>query len=150
MDGVKIRPGDRVIVCDGRKALLFENIGNGAQVNLKLLEKRERSDAMTADMGTDAPGRVHSSVGSARSSVEQTDWHEREEQKFLRETTQIVEDNFVPGAKHRLVVVAPPRAMAILRNAWSKRLRESIMAEINKDLAAAPMPSIESHFLPSS
>src|SRR5258705_11165196 len=83
MGKLKIRQGDWVIVCDGKKALVLENAGDEKFLNLKTREVFEHPDAKTSELGTDAPGRSFSSVGPGRSAVEQTDFHEQEEHKFL-------------------------------------------------------------------
>ena len=51
--------------------------------NLKTKEVYEQADAKTHEQGTDAPGRSINSVDSGRSAMEQTDWHEQAEQRFL-------------------------------------------------------------------
>ena len=84
MQKLKIRQGDWVIVCDGKKALILENAGDEKFLNLKTREVQEHADPKTSDLGTDEPGRSFSSVGSGRSAVEQTDWHRQEEERFLQ------------------------------------------------------------------
>jgi protein required for attachment to host cells len=71
------------VVCDGRKAPILENIGDQAFPNLHTKEIREHTERRTDAQGSDAPGRVHQSVGPARSNVEQTDWQDQEERAFL-------------------------------------------------------------------
>src|SRR6186713_2241141 len=80
---LKIREGDWVVVCDGAKALILENAGDGMHPNLKTKEVHEQADAKTHEQGTDAPGRSVNSVGARRGAMEQTDWHEQDEQRFL-------------------------------------------------------------------
>ncbi|MDH8576125.1 host attachment protein, partial [Klebsiella pneumoniae] len=76
------------------------------------------------------------SVGSSRSSVEQTDWHEIGEQRFARTIADALEalarDRDIPG----FVIVAPPRALADLRRALDAHVRARIIAEIDKDLTS--------------
>ena len=67
MAKVKIRQGDWVVVCDGKKALVLENVGDEKLLNLKTREVYEQPDLKTHELGTDAPGRAISSVGTARS-----------------------------------------------------------------------------------
>ena len=57
MVDVKIRAGDWVVVCDGAKALILENVGDAMFPNLKTREVHEQTDAKTREIGTDAPGR---------------------------------------------------------------------------------------------
>lgn len=71
-------------MCDGRKALILENLGDEMFPNLHTREAREQANPSTAAQGTDASGRLHASVGGARSSAEQTDWHDEAERTFLR------------------------------------------------------------------
>ena len=85
MSKLKIRQGDWVIVCDGRKALVLENAGDEKFLNLKTREVFDHPDQKTSELGTDAPGRSFSSVGHGRSAVEQTDWHTQEEERFLQD-----------------------------------------------------------------
>ena len=85
MFNLRIRSGDWVVVCDGGKALILENAGDAAALNLKTKEVHEQADAKTSEQGTDAPGRSINSVDGRRSAMEQTDWHEQAEQRFLTE-----------------------------------------------------------------
>jgi|SRR6516164_3915690 hypothetical protein len=64
-----------MVVCDGRKALILENIGDAVHPNLHTREVREHPEPRTSEQGTDRPGKTHQSVGTAR-AVEQTDRHD--------------------------------------------------------------------------
>ena len=66
MSKLKIRQGDWVVVCDGRKALVLENAGDDKFLNLKTREVFDHPDPKTHELGTDAPGRSFSS-GSRKS-----------------------------------------------------------------------------------
>ena len=65
------------------RALTLENVGDDKFPNLQTREVFQRDNPPTHDQGTDAPGRSFQSVGDARSTVEQTDWHEKAERDFL-------------------------------------------------------------------
>ena len=62
MTKMKIGTGDWIVVCDGRKALILENLGDRMFPNLHTKEVHEHPDSSTSAQGSDAPGRVHSSV----------------------------------------------------------------------------------------
>ena len=145
MQKLKIRQGDWVVVCDGKKALLLENVGDEKFVNLKTREVREHADPKTHELGTDEPGRAFSSVGSGRSAVEQTDWHVQEENRFLQKLAGHLEAAVNAGEAKSLIVVAPPRALGVLRQAYSHNLRAAVRAEIDKDLVKLPVHEIEKH-----
>ena len=145
MQKLKIRQGDWVVVCDGKKALVLENVGDEKFVNLKTREVREHADPKTHELGTDEPGRAFSSVGSGRSAVEQTDWHVQEENRFLQKLAGHLEAAVNAGEARSLIVVAPPRALGVLRQAYSHNLRAAVRAEIDKDLVKLPVHEIEKH-----
>lgn len=145
MQKLKIRQGEWVIVCDGKKALILENVGDEKFPNLKTREVQEHADPKTSDLGTDAPGRSFSSVGSGRSAVEQTDWHKQEEDRFLQKLVGQLDHAVNAGEVKSLIIVAPPRALGVLRQAYSHNLRAAVHAEIDKDLVRLPVHEIEKH-----
>ena len=84
MTKMKIGTGDWIVVCDGRKALILENLGDRMFPNLHTKEVHEHPDPSTSAQGSSPPGKVHQSMGGARSSIEQTDWHDESERAFLK------------------------------------------------------------------
>src|SRR5262245_15069364 len=145
MTKLKIRQGDWVVVCDGKKALVLENAGDEKFLNLKTREVFDHPDAKTHELGTDAPGRSYSSVGHGRSAVEQTDLHAQEEEKFLRKLAAHLDAAVKAGEAKSLVIVAPPRALGLLRQAYSHSLRQALRAEVDKDFVKLPVHEIEKH-----
>ena|SRR5258707_14234770 len=112
MQKLKIPQGDWIIVCDGKKALVLENIGDDKFLNLRTREVYEHPDPKTHELGTDAPGRALNSLGTPRSAMEQTDWHTQEEEKFLRK----VADRLDAAVNAGQVKVADPHRAAT--GAW--------------------------------
>jgi protein required for attachment to host cells len=49
------------------------------------------------------------------------------------------------GRAKSIVIVAPPRALGVLRPAHSHDLRRALRAEIDKDLVSMPVHEIEKH-----
>ncbi|MCC6775779.1 MAG: host attachment protein [Hyphomicrobiales bacterium] len=145
MQKLVIRNGDWVVVCDGKKALLLENAGDEKFLNLKTKEVLDHPDAPTRELGTDAPGRSISSAGPGRSAMEQTDWHDQEEQRFLRGLADRLDAAVNGGHAKSVVIVAPPRALGVLRHAYSHNLKAALRAEIDKDLVKLPVHEIEKH-----
>ena len=145
MSKLKIRQGDWIVVCDGRKALVLENAGDEKFLNLKTREVYEHADAKTHELGTDAPGRAFASVGTERSAMEQTDWHVQEEERFLHKLAGHLEAELNGGHAKSLIIVAPPRALGVLRQAYSHNLRKALRAEIDKDFVRLPVHEIEKH-----
>ncbi len=145
MSKLKIAQGEWVVVCDGKKALVFENIGDEKFLNLKTREVLDHPDLKTQELGTDAPGRSFSSVGHGRSAVEQTDRHDQEEQRFLRRLALHLDAEVNAGRAKGLFIVAPPRALGMLRPEYSHNLRRALRAEIDKDFVKLPVHEIEKH-----
>lgn len=132
-----------IVVCDGRKALILENIGDDKFPNLSLKEALERPSAATHEQGTAPPGRTHQPVGRARSAVSQTDWHDDDEFAFLTELAGRLAEKVEKRGVRRLTLVAPPRALGMFRKARPPALGKLIDNEIGKDLVKAPIGEIE-------
>ena len=145
MQKLKIRQGDWIIVCDGKKALVLENIGDDKFLNLRTREVYEHPDSKTRELGTDAPGRALNSLGTPRSAMEQTDWHTQEEERFLRTLAGRLDAAVNAGQAKSLILVAPPRALGVLRQTYSHSLRAVLRAEIDKDFVKLPVHEIEKH-----
>jgi protein required for attachment to host cells len=145
MSGLLIKHGEWVVVCDGAKALILENTGDDKFPNLKTVQVLEQKDLPTHLVGADRPGRSHSSVGPGSSSVTQTDWHNQSEQVFLTHLAQRLDADVAAGKAKSLIMVASPRALGMIRHAYSHTLRGAIRAEIHKDLVKHPVHDIEKH-----
>jgi protein required for attachment to host cells len=147
MAKLKIDQGDWVIVCDGKKALVLENVGDAVFPNLKTKEVYEHAAPKTHEQGTDAPGRAFSSVGAIRSAVEQTDWHDQSERAFLEDLAARLDAAVTAEETKAVIIVAPPRALGVLRQAYSPHLRQAVRAEVDKDLVRMPVHEIEKHLV---
>ncbi|MDF2973109.1 MAG: hypothetical protein K0R61_3559 [Microvirga sp.] len=144
MSTSKLPHAGRVLVADGRKALLLRNEGDELHFNLQLEEAFEApSNPPTHEQGADAPGRAM--MRGRRSAVEQTDWHTRAEQAFALDVTARVDEICHKEHVRALVVVAPPKALADFRSAFPDRLRSIVIRELDKDLTKHPIYDIERH-----
>jgi protein required for attachment to host cells len=147
MDKMKVGTGDWVVVCDGRKALILENIGDRMFPNLHTREVREHADEPTSAQGSDAPGKVHSSVGTARSAIEQTDWHDEAERAFLKALAERLHQAVTTGETRGLTMVASPRALGMIRADYTDAMRKVLHGEVHKDLVKLPVYEIEKQLL---
>jgi len=147
MTKMKIGTGDWIVVCDGRKALILENLGDRVFPNLHTKEVREHPDLSTSAQGSDAPGRVHSSAGGARSSVEQTDWHDESERAFLKTLAERLDVAVTTGETSALTMVASPRALGMIRADYSPAVRMALQGELAKDMVKMPVHEIEKQLL---
>jgi protein required for attachment to host cells len=99
-----------VFVGDGRKALFLRNEGDEKFPNLKTARVFEDENPPTHEQGSDRPGRAFKRAGTnLRSGVEDTDWHDLEEHRFVHR---------VAGAMEQLCASAKPRPWSW---SWSRR-----------------------------
>jgi Protein required for attachment to host cells len=145
MSKLKLHPGEWVVICDGAKALVLENIGDEMFPNLKTREVYQQEDLPNREQGSDAPGRAFASVGNTRAAMDETDWHAQGERRFLEKLAARLDAAVPAGEAKSLVIAAPPRALGTLRRAYSQGLRNALAAEIDKDLVGMPVHEIEKH-----
>ena len=143
MTEITVNAGEWVVVCDGGKALVLENQGDEKFPNLRTHTTWEHDAAKTSEMGPDKPGRVHESATTGRSAVEQTDWHDRAEQDFLKTVAGHLHKAVEKGEVKSLIIVAAPRALGMLRPHYTHALKEAIREEISKDMVNMPVYEIE-------
>lgn len=146
MSKLKIPHNAFVFVGDGRKALFLRNEGDEKFPNLKTENVFADENPLTHEQGSERPGRISKALDSGqRSAVEPVDWHQIEEHRFTRKVAaameQVVRTRKVPA----LVVVAPPKTLADLRNAFHDDVKSRVIAEINKDLTKHSVGEIENH-----
>lgn len=147
MKKLKIDTGGWILVCDGGKALFFENVGDREYPDLRMREVFEHENPSTAEQGADKPGRSHSSVGPGRSAVGQTDWHDQAEAKFLKDLARKIHLAVHGGETKELVIVAPPRALGMIREHYTPAIKQALQKEIDKDLVKIPADQIEKHLV---
>lgn len=145
MDRLRISSKTWVLVCDGSKALLFQNLGDAQALNLKALEVFVEPHPPARDLGTDRPGRTHESMGVSRSSVQGTDRHQQAEDNFLHEVSRNIGELVRSARIKALVVAAPPKALGLLRTCMTPATRAVVLAEIAKDMVKLPTREIEQH-----
>ena len=140
---MKLAKNTLVLVADGRKMLFLRNHGDEAQMDLHLEAHQEQDNPPTREQGTDVPGRSFGSVGRRRSAMEQTDFHQLEEDRFAAEAADLLRDRALNGDFKTLVVVAPPRTLGELRKHYHKEVASRIVEELHKDLTGFPIHDIQ-------
>ena len=83
------------------------------------------------------------SAGTARSAMEETDWHRLGEERFAVEIADTLYRLAHANKFEALVVIAPPKVLGNLRKAFHKEVVDRITAEVPKDLTSHPLPDIE-------
>lgn len=140
---VRIHNKAWVLVGDGRKALFLHNEGDADLLDLRRTSVRLDDNPPTREQGTDAPGRSMQSVGSARSSVETTDWHDLAEHRFAESVAEEVNEAVRAGACKEIVLVAPPKVLGDLRKSLNGETLKRVKGEVAKDLTHHRIGDIE-------
>lgn len=132
-----------VLVTDGRKTLFFRNHGDVNQIDLRTEAHDEREDAKDSDMKTDSPGTNHQSVGSGRSSYEETDFHQLEEDRWAKSAAEEVNKRALANDFEALAIIAPPRTLGELRKQLHKEAARRVVVEIDKEMTGRTIADIE-------
>lgn len=134
-----------ILVCDGARALLFENAGDNQALDLVQVGIQVEPHPPTRDLGTDRPTRVYESGNASRSAAGEVDLHMRAEDAFLARVALRLEEQVKARRSRHVIIVAPPRALGVLRPQLRAATREALAAEFDKDLAGRTTSEIERH-----
>ncbi len=135
--------GTWVLVADGQKALLMENVGTAEQPNLEVFRKEVDDNPATREQGADRPGRFNRGPDVHRSAVADSDWHQLEKDRFARDLARLLYDHAHAGRFERLVLAAAPSVLGELRRNLHKEVQSRIVGEIDKDLTHHRVDQIE-------
>jgi protein required for attachment to host cells len=128
-----------VLVGDGRNARFLRNKGTPRNPEFIIEREVNQVNPPTRDQGTDRPGRKSGIDGVSRTAIEETDWHQRAEQKFAAEIAETLYEMEHAHKFEELVVVAPPKMLGDLRAAFHPEVTRCIVAEVPKNLTAQPV-----------
>jgi len=132
-----------VLVADGRKMLFFRNHGDENQIDLRTEAHEERKDRKDRDYYTDAPGTMKQSGGYGRPAMDETDFHQQEEDRWIKDAADELKKRVLRGDFEALAIIAPPRALGTLRKALHKEVEKRIVCTVNKEMSGRPIPDIE-------
>ncbi|MGK6321267.1 host attachment family protein [Sphingomonas sp. DT-204] len=155
-----------VVVADGRKMLMLRNEGDAGRINLQVEHHEVKPNPRDGEQKSDAAGRasstqsgpgapavarngsMHARGGGAqfapsRGSMEETDFHQLEEDRFAAETAALLRERALRNDFESLIIVAPPKTLGELRKHYHKEVSDRLAAEIGKDLTGHTVPQIE-------
>lgn len=132
-----------VLVTDGRKTLYFRNEGDINQIDLRTEAHDEREDLDDKEMKTDAPGTVQQSAGYGRSTYEETDFKQLEEDRWAHSAADEVNRRALANDFDALAIIAPPKTLGELRKKLHKEAEKRVVCEIPKEMTGRPIPDIE-------
>jgi protein required for attachment to host cells len=132
-----------VLVADGRKMLFLRNEGDAEFPNLVVEKAQEQDNPATRDQATDSAGRASSPQGGVQSSVEPTDFHQIEEDRFAADAADFLKTGALKNKYDSLIVIAPPKTLGELRKHYHKEVSSRLKGELDKDLTGHPIKDIE-------
>lgn len=132
-----------VLVVDGRKMLFFRNQGDENQIDLRTEAHDQREDAMDRDLRTDAQGSKTSSWGGSRDTTGETDFHQQEEDAWVKEAAEELKKRALRNDFDALAIIAPPKALGTLRKELHKEVERRVVCTVNKEMSGRPLPDIE-------
>jgi protein required for attachment to host cells len=132
-----------VLVADGRKMLFFRNHGDENQIDLRTEAHGEREDRKDHEIKTDAPGTMKQSMGYGRPTYEEPDFQQQEEDRWISEAADELKKRALRNDYDALAVIAPPKALGVLRKELHKEVEKRIVCTVNKEMSGRPTPDIE-------
>ena len=137
-----------IVIADGNQAKIFEHDGPGKGLKpLKDLQF-EQEPLKAQEIMADKPGRSFTSAGpGSRSSMEySSDPVAVRERKFIEKLAAVLNQKQQEHKFDRLVIAAAPAALGDIRPALSDQVKDTILAELPKDLINTPIAKLAEHF----
>lgn len=131
-----------VLVLDGRKMLLLRNHGNSAQIELVTEAHHQREDHKDHEIKSDAPGLGAQSGGYGRPAMDETDFHQLDENRYAADAADQLRIRALAGDFEALAIVAPPKTLGELRKHLHKEVESRIVMELPKEMTAKPIHDI--------
>jgi protein required for attachment to host cells len=133
-----------VLVADGRKMLFFRNHGDENQIDLRTeshdARQNQRKDR---EIKTDAPGTTKQSFGYGRSTYEEPDFQQQEEDRWIKDAADELKARVLRGDFDALAIIAPPKALGVLKKCLHKEVERRVVCTVNKEMSGRPIPDIE-------
>ncbi len=132
-----------VLVTDGRKLLFLRNHGDENQIDLRTEAHDEREDRKDHEIKTDSAGSQGQRWGDARPAMDETDFHQQAEDRWVKEAAEELKKRAVRNDFEALAIIAPPKALGVLRKELHKEVERRVVATFNKEMTDRPIPDIE-------
>ena len=132
-----------VLVADGTKALFLRNHGDQNQIDLRTEAHDRREDRKDREIKTDAPGTMKQRWGDGRPAMDETDFHQQEEDRWVKDAAEDLKKRALRNDFDSLAIIAPPRALGVLKKCLHKEVQKRIVVTLNKEMTDRPIPDIE-------
>lgn len=141
MTSVDLPHKARLLVCDGAKALFLCNEGHPLRPQLTVERELRGETARTGDLASDRPGRMSTPAGP-KSAMEPTDLQALEEEAFVKNAVAAFEQHCREHKVKQVIIAAPAKSLAVIRQIASKDLLERCVAQVSKDYVSHPVSDL--------
>ncbi|ADP71797.1 Host attachment protein [Rhodomicrobium vannielii ATCC 17100] len=134
-----------ILIADGARARLL--LSEGRTKALTEVPSSDERQTLKPDheLERDRPGRVHESANVSRHAIERPDLHQVEKEKFAVALAAKLDKRLENDEFDRLLVVAAPETLGVIRTALSEKLRAVVLGEVPKDLTKVPNGSVREY-----
>jgi protein required for attachment to host cells len=132
-----------VLVADGRKLLFLRNHGDQNQIDLRTEAHDFRDDRKDREIKSDAPGTMKQRWGDGRPAMDETDFHQLEEDRWAKDAAEELKRRALANDFEALAIIAPPKTLGVLRKEIHKDVERRIVLTLNKEMTDRPIPDIE-------
>jgi protein required for attachment to host cells len=123
--------------------LFLRNQGDENQLDLRTEAHDEREDWKDHEIKSDAAGSSKQGFGFGRPALGETDFHQQDEDRWVKDAADKLKARALRNDFDALAIVAPPRALGILRKELHKEVERRVVATFNKEMTDRPIPDIE-------
>ncbi len=135
-----------IVVADGARARLFRHEGIGKGLVPALDRDFAAPHPRRSALRSDRPGRYNDRGALGQHAFQpRTDPLEHEKAAFIREVAMVLDQAALEHRFDRLVLVAPPATLGLLRAALSPTTLQMVKGELKKDLTQMSIHSLPAH-----
>ncbi|WP_170770402.1 host attachment family protein [Ruegeria lacuscaerulensis] len=138
---VALSQGTWIVIADGEKALFMENITDAEDPNLVVVSVEETDGASSKP--SDRAGRRADAGPNQKSAVEEPKWKAHAKSLFVQDVANLLNRKGLKGAYQRLVLVASPHVLGLLRRRLHGEVLSKVVAEVDKTLTNHPLHKVE-------
>ena len=132
-----------ILICDAKRGLIMHSQAVNGTNTLKIDREFHNELAASSHLsGSSPPGRTSNKSGPT-SAVESPDYHEQDKMRFIRMLSKEFVDYAKTHADAAIIMVAPPRSLALLRQATEVDFKTRTTMEIDKDITKNTMDDIK-------
>lgn len=139
----KLTEGTMIVVADSEKALFMVNLTDDSDPNFDVVRKDEEENPPDREQSANRRGRVQESSGTGVSAYDDTDFHELQKERFAADLADKLYKMAHRGRFRRLVLVASPQVLGVMREHLHKEVADKVVGEISKTLTNHPKHEIE-------